>query len=489
MSTKLWRFIVAVLILGLACMAVLSVSAAGVYYVSTAGSDMNPGTQAQPWRTIQKACNTLQPGDTVYVMAGTYNEKVTVNVSGSAAGGYITIQNYGSDKVVVSGAGLAGDDIFYIKDRSYLRIIGLEVCDNLYGSFPKAFFLTGYGSYLEIRNCKIHDIRSSQDAHGIAVYGTSATASINHVVVDGNEIYHCELGTSEGLVLNGNVEFFEVTNNYVHDVNNIGIDFIGGEGKCPDKSLDIARNGVARGNTVCRARSSYGGGWAGGFYIDGGCYITLERNVSYENDLGLEVGCENRGFVATGNIVRDNLIYNNDKVGLIFGGYSGSVGKVRNCLFLNNTCYKNDTMYQGYGEISVQAADNCTVKNNIFYCHGQNVLLSCFFSSRNVYANTINDNTWYGKAGVDAVKLTWLKKTYTGFTAYKAASGNDADSIFGNPLFVNGALPAPDLHLQPGSAAINAGDPSLIPATGKTDIDGQARILGGRVDCGADECQ
>ena len=121
--------------------------------------------------------------------------------------------------------------------------------------------------------------------------------------------------------------------------------------------------------------------------------------------------------------------------------------------------------------------------------HGQNVLLSCFFSSRNVYANTINYNTWYGEAGVDAVKFTWLKKTYTGFTAYKAASGNDADSIFGNPLFVNGALPAPDLHLQPGSVAINAGDPSFIPATGETDIDGQARVLGGRVDCGADECQ
>lgn len=489
MRLTIWRVIPVIMAFALIFGAMATIHAAGVYYVSTTGNDGNPGTQAQPWRTIQKACNTLQPGDTVYIMAGTYNEKVAVNVSGSAAGGYITIQNYGTDRVVVSGAGLAGDDIFYIKDKNYLKVVGLEVCDNNYGSFPKAFFVTGFGSYIEIRGCKIHDIRSSQDAHGIAVYGTSAAASINHVIIDGNEIYNCELGTSEGLVLNGNVEFFEVTNNNVHDVNNIGIDFIGGEGKCPDKSLDIARNGLCRGNTVCRARSSYGGGWAGGIYVDGGCYITLERNISHENDLGLEVGCENKGFVTTGVIVRDNLIYNNDKVGLIFGGYSGSVGKVRNCLFLNNTCYKNDTMNQGYGELSVQVADNCTVKNNIFYATGQNVLLSCFFSSRLVFANTIDYNTWYCEAGVTAARFTWLKKTYTGFAAYKSGTGNDANSVFGNPLFVNGAMPAPDLHIQAGSAAINAGDPSFIPGTGETDIDGQARVLGGRVDCGADECQ
>jgi hypothetical protein len=41
-----------------------------------------------------------------------------------------------------------------------------------------------------------------------------------------------------------------------------------------------------------------------------------------------------------------------------------------------------------------------------------------------------------------------------------------------------------DLHLVPGAVAINRGNPSNYPST---DIDGQARPLGGAPDAGADE--
>src|SRR5438034_10559155 len=54
------------------------------YYVAPTGSDSNPGTSAAPWRTIQKAANTLNGGDTVIVNAGTYNERVQVLTPGSA---------------------------------------------------------------------------------------------------------------------------------------------------------------------------------------------------------------------------------------------------------------------------------------------------------------------------------------------------------------------------------------------------------------------
>lgn len=45
-----------------------------IYYVAKNGNDSNPGTESQPWRTIQKAAETLVAGDTVYIKAGTYNE-------------------------------------------------------------------------------------------------------------------------------------------------------------------------------------------------------------------------------------------------------------------------------------------------------------------------------------------------------------------------------------------------------------------------------
>jgi hypothetical protein len=47
---------------------------ATTYYVATTGSDSNPGTQAQPFKTISKGIATAASGDTLLVADGTYNE-------------------------------------------------------------------------------------------------------------------------------------------------------------------------------------------------------------------------------------------------------------------------------------------------------------------------------------------------------------------------------------------------------------------------------
>ena len=52
---------------------------AAEYFVATSGADTNAGSAAAPWRTIQKAANTVAPGDTVNVVAGVYAERVTIS--------------------------------------------------------------------------------------------------------------------------------------------------------------------------------------------------------------------------------------------------------------------------------------------------------------------------------------------------------------------------------------------------------------------------
>jgi hypothetical protein len=47
------------------------------HYLSPSGSDSNPGTQAAPWQTIEKAVTAAQPGDTVVFEAGTYGATST----------------------------------------------------------------------------------------------------------------------------------------------------------------------------------------------------------------------------------------------------------------------------------------------------------------------------------------------------------------------------------------------------------------------------
>ena len=59
-------------------------ASACTYFVATNGKNSNPGTRAAPWRTIQKAANTVPPGSVVCVRGGVYNEVVVIKVSGSA---------------------------------------------------------------------------------------------------------------------------------------------------------------------------------------------------------------------------------------------------------------------------------------------------------------------------------------------------------------------------------------------------------------------
>ncbi|MCX7917164.1 MAG: DUF1565 domain-containing protein, partial [bacterium] len=52
------------------------------YYVSPSGDDKNPGTKEKPFRTIQKAAGIVNPGDTIFILPGEYDEKVDILRSG-----------------------------------------------------------------------------------------------------------------------------------------------------------------------------------------------------------------------------------------------------------------------------------------------------------------------------------------------------------------------------------------------------------------------
>jgi hypothetical protein len=60
-------------------LALLGTAQGAVYYVATAGSDSNSGTQSAPFRHLSKAALTAtQPGDTVIVADGTYDNEGVV---------------------------------------------------------------------------------------------------------------------------------------------------------------------------------------------------------------------------------------------------------------------------------------------------------------------------------------------------------------------------------------------------------------------------
>jgi len=468
------------------------------YYVSFSGSDTNIGSELAPWRHIQFALDQVKPGDIICVMKGVYNESVTFHTSGTAEGGYITLQSYPGQAPVIDGTGLPVNGetgLVTIENMAYIKLIGFEL-RNLNGggikeAFPAGIWVKGHGDHLEIRSNRVHDIQNSCEecgAHGIAVYGRDAAASLHDLIIDNNEVYNNKLGWSESLVLNGNVEKFVVSNNTVHDNDNIGIDLIGFEGTASDPAVDRARDGSVTGNLVYNI-NSYGNPAYGkersadGIYVDGGTNIIIDGNTIHNTNIGIELASEHAGKNTSKITVRNNFIYENTQVGIAFGGYDTQRGSTEDCAIVNNTLYNNVTQGDWGAEIYIQFdTRNNIVKNNIVYANQNHRFIESW--SPVMTANQVDYNLYYADDGVKSAKWVWKKKTYKTFAAYQKASGNDAHSIIDlDPLFVN--LRQHDLHLQKNSPAIDKGQ--TLPEAGKGDIDGQPRVQGPSIDIGADE--
>ena len=473
------------------------------YYVSTSGVDTQPGTLALPWRTIQKAADTLQPGDTVYVRGGTY-ARTTLNVSGMGADRRVTFAAYPGETPVIDATGVtppAGDTaLFLIQSKKWVTFRGFELRNYQTANrnlVPAGVHISGACEGIEIRNCDIHDITntggntsSAGNAFGIAVYGSS-TIPITKIVIDGNNLHDLKTGSSECLVVNGNVTDFQVTRNQVHDCNNIGIDFIGFEGTCPDAAQDQARDGVCRGNVVWNITSqgnqAYTAGdySAGGIYCDGAARVTIEGNTSHHNDIGIELAAELAGKVTSGIILRNNIVHASRQVGLFMGGYAASgTGGTRACTVTGNTFYNNDTLKWGNGEIQLRyRTQDCTFTNNILSVGGAGPLVTIPVTAANNVNNRFNHNLYFATTPT----WKWNNQGQTTLAAWRTASAQDAASLFTDPKFNSTAGAVPDLHLRLDSPAVDAWDPAFTPMAGEADIDGGKRATGPRVDIGADE--
>lgn len=94
-------------------------------YVSTAGSDSNPGTEMLPFLTIEKAASAAVSGSTVHVAPGQYNGTIHTRTAGNASGRirYVATIKWGArllgqgkdavwtnhgDHVVISGFDISG---------------------------------------------------------------------------------------------------------------------------------------------------------------------------------------------------------------------------------------------------------------------------------------------------------------------------------------------------------------------------------------------
>jgi len=515
------------------------------YYVSTTGNDSNPGTIGAPWLTIQHAANTVTAGATVYVFGGVYNEAVNFPASGTAAAP-ITFEGYPGQTAVLDGTSVtcctsnppsSGNDtqgLVTIVNQSYITVSGFEIRNfttSKASYTPAGVWITGSGTGVQLLNNLVHNITTSSEkngnAFGIAVYGTSQTP-ITSVMISGNEVYSLKTGNSESVNVDGNVTHFSITNNLVHDNDNIGIDAIGYEGVGP-VGYDEAMYGEISGNTIYNISGIHNAGEgdqydADGVYCDGCAFVTIEDNLIHNVDYGIEVASEHKICQSTGTeyssngtigkgtdpcngryvTVRNNVVYDSNACGISIGGYSANVGGTANAVIVNNTLYNNNTQNQA-GEFQIQyhsgQAQGNIFENNIVNAGKQNVWINSFVKPTSQYPAppaTLNWNLYYSAAGyVKGTSIVWAGvSSYKTFAAYQSASGEDAHSLNANPLFVNVGATPPDFDIAATSPAVNAGSTSLPCSVGwcnsgsiygSTDFIGNPRTSGSNIDIGAYE--
>jgi hypothetical protein len=140
--------IAAVLAVGAAVALPSNATAATSVFVATTGSDSNAGTQAAPLKTVQKAVDRAQPGDTIYLRGGTYAPSTNIQIlKNGTASAPITMRNYNNERVIIDGEnmpytpGAVGSSIPRAErgaihiEGDHWRLIGLEIIHGPYGVF------------------------------------------------------------------------------------------------------------------------------------------------------------------------------------------------------------------------------------------------------------------------------------------------------------------------------------------------------------------
>jgi parallel beta-helix repeat protein len=418
-----------------------------VYTVAPTGNDSNPGTPSQPWKTIQKAANTMAAGDSTTVLAGNYSERVQVTRSGEPgasisfrAEGLVTMKGFtvNADYITISGFDISDtandwdDGIGIVVQGSYCNI------ENNYVHFATRGGISLWGipgSESQSSHCTVKNNRLYRNSQvGIEVSGR------NHLV-EGNEIwdtiqYHPRWANPPNWVDADGIRFFGtghvIRKNYIHDIK-YGIP------ENVNPHIDCFQT------------------WSSPDY-EAAQNIIFEQNIC-KNSQVQSANEKGQGFMIEGAsnlIIRNNLIQAFTGVNAI-----GSAGLT----IVNNTFASQLSFPPSFGPFGVglTQSSNPVVQNNLFYDFpARSVMVDGSVSPQ---GSDIGYNLIYHSDG----------RTPSGFPY-----PHDLWQV--NPLLVDPS--GGDFHLQPNSPAIDAGQ-SL--ASVSDDFDSNSRPQGARYDIGAYE--
>lgn len=393
------------------------------YFVSPTGNDTGPGTDASPWRTLQRAADLVRAGDSVTVRAGTYAAGFDLRTDGTATS-RITFR--ADPGVVIAGRNARTTDGVNLEDADFVTVEGFTF-DNTSGSISRAGLRAVNAEHVHFRNNR---------ADGMGRWGILT-------------------GFCDDLLIENNVMSRSIAEHGIY-VSNSG-------------DRPTIRNNVCWGN---RANGIHVNGDVslGGDGIISGALV--EGNIIYDNGLGGGSGINCDGV--QNSRFQNNLLYNNHASGISLYRIDGGGSSI------NNVVVNNTILMASDGRWGVNIRDGSTgnrVLNNIVY-NSHSFRGSLSVSSNSLSGFVSDYNVLMDRFTTDDgnTRLTLAQ--------WRSATGQDTHSILSTPseLFVNVA--ANDYHLKAGSPAIDRGTSQLAPTV---DLEGRARPAGAGWDVGAYE--
>jgi parallel beta-helix repeat protein len=327
------------------------------YYVSGEGNDSNDGlSKTKAFRTLQKAADLTNPGDTVLVMNGTYTK--TLEDKQSEDNSVLRITRSGNAKGYITYKALEGHtpkifvDFNYAGIRinaSYIVIDGFTVEGNLPNlSFEEADAAArGTDEAAALQNYKFN-------SNGIGSFPDAENpATIHHLIIRNNTVFNHPAG---GIFSNGSdyvrIEGNTVYNNaYYSAYANSGISFY--KSTAIDDKKDFKM--FIRNNKIFKNENKVP------FWFSS-VSNPSQRVITDGNGIIID---DSRNTQGTPNVVYTGKFLINNNVVFDNGGRGINVFSSNGVLAHNNTTFQNGRT-PGFTELAVGDADDVKFVENIF---------------------------------------------------------------------------------------------------------------------------
>lgn len=344
------------------------------YYVDAKnGHHKNSGSSVLKAKSIiQDAANLTRPGDTVFVMNGTYtNTCANCNVVDVPNSGrknkYIVYINYKNHQPIISFNGWGGFSI--ANGVSYVKIIGFQVV----GNNRNILLSNALKQPMSCLNTK-GDYDAKYNGNGIHIDGRSGRYP-HHIVIAKNVVKDCGGGgiganQADYIVVEDNVVY---NNSWYNVFGNSGISFY------QFKNYDNG-NGY---HNVIRRNKCYNNKnlvpWAKYCRIADGNGIIIDDFRNLQNNSVLKA--------YTGKtLIENNVCWFN-------GGTGIHVFQSDDVDIFNNTAYCNSQSIElNSGQIHASVSNRVRIVNNILVSDSSNLINSNFNNLQHTYLNNLHYN-------------------------------------------------------------------------------------------------